>query len=279
MFSLPERRIGGHEHRRNDGEVLGDVVGDRKRRQRASGDEKLLADRDHLDELGRVAVEVHHVAGFFRGHGASIHRHADVGLRQRGGVVGAVAGHCHEPARRLFLPDVLELVLWVACARKSSTPASAAIAAAVSGLSPVIMMLRMPMRRSCAMRSFIPPLTMSFRWMTPSSALAVGYRERRSAVARDAIAHSWKSPGTAPPRSMTNFTIASVAPLRSCRPSKVHAAHAGIGRERNERRLVLRDMAAPEAIFLFRENDNRPAFGSLVRQAGQLRRIRQFLVA
>src|SRR5438067_2240796 len=35
----------------------------------------------------------------------------------------------------------------VACARKSSTPASAAIAAAVSGLSPVIITLRMPIRR------------------------------------------------------------------------------------------------------------------------------------
>ena len=36
----------------------------------------------------------------------------------------------------------------VAWARKSSTPASAAIAAAVSGLSPVIITVRMPIRRS-----------------------------------------------------------------------------------------------------------------------------------
>ncbi len=38
----------------------------------------------------------------------------------------------------------------VASARKSSTPASAAMAAAVSGLSPVIMMVRMPMARISA---------------------------------------------------------------------------------------------------------------------------------
>ena len=81
------------------------------------------------------------------------------------------------------------LSLGVACARKSSTPASAAMAAAVSGLSPVIMMVRMPMRRSCAIRSFMPPLTMSFRWMMPSRRFAVGHRQRRSAVARDAVAH------------------------------------------------------------------------------------------
>ena len=63
----------------------------------------------------------------------------------------------------------LSLASGVAWARKSSTPASAAIAAAVSGLSPVIMTVRMPMRRSSAKRSRMPPLTMSLRWMTPSS--------------------------------------------------------------------------------------------------------------
>ena len=56
----------------------------------------------------------------------------------------------------------------VAWARKSSTPASAAMAAAVSGLSPVIITVRMPIRRSSAKRSRMPPLTMSLRWMTPS---------------------------------------------------------------------------------------------------------------
>jgi hypothetical protein len=44
----------------------------------------------------------------------------------------------------------------VASARKSSTPASAAMAAAVSGLSPVIITVRMPMARSSAKRSRMP---------------------------------------------------------------------------------------------------------------------------
>ena len=51
----------------------------------------------------------------------------------------------------------------VASARKSSTPASLAMNAAVRGLSPVIITVRMPMRRRSAKRCAMPGLTMSFR--------------------------------------------------------------------------------------------------------------------
>ena len=51
----------------------------------------------------------------------------------------------------------------VASARKSSTPASSAIARAVSGLSPVIMIVRMPMRRISSKRSRMPCFTVSLR--------------------------------------------------------------------------------------------------------------------
>ena len=57
----------------------------------------------------------------------------------------------------------------VASARKSSTPASEAIAAAVTGLSPVTMTVRMPIARIAAKRSLMPGFTTSFRWMTPNS--------------------------------------------------------------------------------------------------------------
>ena len=86
----------GHEHRRDDGEVLGHVVGDRERGERAAGDEQLLADLDDLDELRRVGVEVDHVPGLLGRLGAGVHGHADVGLGEGGGVVGAVAGHGDE---------------------------------------------------------------------------------------------------------------------------------------------------------------------------------------
>ncbi|MND63299.1 hypothetical protein D3C80_546070 [compost metagenome] len=57
----------------------------------------------------------------------------------------------------------------VASAITSSTPASAAMAAAVRGLSPVTITVRMPICRSSAKRSRIPGLTTSLRWMAPSS--------------------------------------------------------------------------------------------------------------
>ena len=64
----------------------------------AARHEELLADLDDLEQLGRVRVEVDHVAGLFGGLRAGVHGHADVGLRERRRVVGAVAGHGHELA-------------------------------------------------------------------------------------------------------------------------------------------------------------------------------------
>ena len=52
---------------------------------------------------------------------------------------------------------------------KSSTPASAAMAAAVSGLSPVIITVRIPMWRRIWKRALMPGLMMSLRNTTPSS--------------------------------------------------------------------------------------------------------------
>ncbi len=81
------------KHRGDDGEIFRDVVGDGKGGECAAGHQQLLADLDDLDELGRVGVEVDHVARFFRGLGAGVHGHADIGLGERGSVIGTVAGH------------------------------------------------------------------------------------------------------------------------------------------------------------------------------------------
>ena len=72
----------------------------------------------------------------------------------------------------------------VACAMKSSTPASAAMAAAVSGLSPVIITVRMPILRSCAKRSLMPPLTTSLSWIDAEHIVAVSDDQRRAAAMR-----------------------------------------------------------------------------------------------
>ena len=113
------------------------------------------------------------------------------------------------------------LSLGVAWARKSSTPASAAMAAAVSGLSPVIITERMPMARSCAMRSFMPPFTMSLRCTTPSNRAPSATARGVPPVARNAVGDLGEI-GRAPfpPCSCTNLRMASVAPFRSRRPSR-----------------------------------------------------------
>ena len=98
------------EHRGDDREIFGDVVGDAEGGQRAAGHQELLADLDDLDQLGRIAVEIDHVAGFLGGLRAGVHGDADIGLCQRGRVVGAVAGHGDEMAGRLFLAEQRELV-------------------------------------------------------------------------------------------------------------------------------------------------------------------------
>ena len=111
----------------------------------------------------------------------------------------------------------LSLSSGVASARKSSTPASAAMAAAVSLLSPVIITVLMPMRRSSPKRSLMPDLTMSLSSTTPRiflpSLTASGVLPRRdtSSEARTT------SLGTLPPSASTCLRMASTAPLRSWR--------------------------------------------------------------
>ena len=88
-------------------------------------------------------------------------------------------------------PDQASLSSGVASARKSSTPASAAMARAVRGLSPVIITVRMPMRPQLVEPLRMPGLTTSLRWMTPSTRGAVagllGHDERRAAGAADVV--------------------------------------------------------------------------------------------
>ena len=74
-----------------------------------AGHQQLLANLDDLDQLGRVAVEIDHVAGFFGSLGAGIHRDAHIGLSERRRIVGAVSHHGDEFALGLLLADIGEL--------------------------------------------------------------------------------------------------------------------------------------------------------------------------
>src|SRR5580693_8821450 len=94
------------------------------------------------------------------------------------------------------------------------------MAAAVSGLSPVIITVRMPAARSSPKRSRMPVFTMSLSSMTPSRR---GPSATANGVAPDRAIRSatWSSSADgAPPCSVTQRRTASTAPLRICRPSK-----------------------------------------------------------
>ena len=69
----------------------------------------MFADLDDLDELGRIGIEVDHVAGLARRLRAGVHGDADVGLRQRRRIVGAVAAHRDELAFRLLVANEAQL--------------------------------------------------------------------------------------------------------------------------------------------------------------------------
>src|ERR1700731_3128521 len=81
------------EKRWNNRKVFRDVIGDREGRQSTSGHQELLADFDDFNQLGGVAVEVHHVRCFFGGLGPSIHRQGDVSLSQGWGIIGSISHH------------------------------------------------------------------------------------------------------------------------------------------------------------------------------------------
>ena len=91
--------------------------------------------------------EVDHVAGLLGSLGARVHGHGDVGLGQSGRVVGAVAGHGDQVALTLELADLLELAFRGGLGQEVVNAGLGGDCRGVSGLSPVTMMVLMPMRR------------------------------------------------------------------------------------------------------------------------------------
>jgi len=110
--------------------------------------------------------------------------------------------------------------------------------AAVSLLSPVIMIVLMPMRASSAKRSLMPPLTMSLSSITPSafdpSDTTSGVLPRRATSS----AARCTSGGQVAPSASTCLRIASPAPFADLAhlavDREVDTAHAGLCGERHE---------------------------------------------
>ena len=67
------------------------MIGEAEGGERATGHEHLFPGLHDFDELGRVGVQIHPVAGLLRGLGTGVHGH--VALCEGWGIVGTVAGH------------------------------------------------------------------------------------------------------------------------------------------------------------------------------------------
>ena len=166
----------------------------------------------------------------------------------------------------------------VASARKSSTPASWAMVAAVRGLSPVIITVRMPMERISANFSWMPSFTTSLSSMTPRmtgpSATTSGVdpaRETRSTMGS-------RSEGTVPALldhpllHRVGRTLADLAPV------EVEPGHAGRGRERHEHVPGL-EVALPDVEALLGQDHDGAPLGRLVGQRRQLGRVGELALA
>ena len=95
-------RILSDENRRNNGKIFGNIIGDAESRQRAAGNQYLFADFHDIEKFGGIGIEIDNIRRFPRRLRARVHRHGDIGLRQRGCVVGAVADHGHKVSHALI---------------------------------------------------------------------------------------------------------------------------------------------------------------------------------
>ena len=164
-----------------------------------------------------------------------------------------------------------------ASARKSSTPAWRAIAAAVSGLSPVIII------GANAHRAQMIEALAAFRLLRCLSARSrrarVRFRRRAAAFRRLCdVVDGFLAPGSGillPPFGDV-FRDGVGRAFANLRAVEIDAGHAGLGGEGNERRHSDAEFAAAESVFLFDEHDDRSTFGSFVGERGELRGIGEF---
>ena len=151
------------------------------------------------------------------------------------------------------------------------------MAAAVSGLSPVIITVLIPIARNRLKRSGRPPLTMSFRWMTPSALLLGRDDQRRAAGLADPLDRRVDFLGERAADELAGRE--SAAPLRICSPSMftplmrvwaVNGTNSACGQFVN--------LAAADAILVLGQHDDAAAFGRFIGEAGKLGGVGQFLL-
>jgi hypothetical protein len=235
-------------------------------------DEQLLADLDDLDELRRVGVEVDHVAGLAGGLGAGVHGHADVGLRQGRRVVGAVAGHGHQPALGLLAADELHLALGCGLGEEV---VDAGLGRDLGGGQPVVAGDHdgPDAHRAQPLEAGGHPLLDRVLEVDDAEHLAVArHGQRRAALAGDAVDRAVELARRGAALGANPVSDRVGGALAQHRPVHVDPAHARLRGEGHEARRGLADgrhlvLAQP---VLLGQHDDRAPFGGLIGQRGEL---------
>ncbi len=238
-----------------------------------------------VGDVERVGAHEHDVGGLDRDVGAGADRDADVGLRERGRVVDAVADHRHLAA---LAPGARRP--WPPCRPggprrcTSSMPSSAAIRSAVARLSPVSMTGRMPSslqrrdggaRRSRAARrrsrSARPRARRRATWTTVRPSPASSSARAGEPVELDALALEQARVADA---SRRPSTVAS-APwpghgLEALGRGGVEAARLG-GARRSPRRAGARSRARPRRRGAARSSSSMPSAVAIATTSGSPR--------
>ena len=117
----------------------------------------------------------------------------------------------------------------------------------------------------------MPPLTMSLRWMTPSTKLSCattsGVPPARAILSTSSSSCAGDVAALLLDEALDRVGGALAEPLAV----QVDAAHPRRRREGDEGRLVLAELAAAQAVPLLGEHDDRAALGRLVGERGELR--------
>ncbi len=140
----------------------------------------------------------------------------------------------------------------------------------------------MPIRRSSAKRSLMPPLTMSFELDDAEDVPGRSrHDEGRRALLRDlGDLRANGRRGNAPARRLRRRPrIASDAPLRICRPSTSTPLMRVWAVNGTKYGAAVAQVALADLEPLLREHDDAPALGRLVGERRELRRVGEVLLA
>src|SRR5690242_5037829 len=255
------------EHRWNDGEILGYVIGDRERSQCTAGHQQLFSDFHHFNEFRRVGIEVHHVAGFLGRLSAGIHRDADVGLRECRRIVRAIAGHGHQFAATLLAADQIHLVFRSSLRKKIIDTGLTRNGSSRKWIVP---------RNHDGADSHGPKLVEAVLhsalndvlefYDTERTAASLGYDQRRASSARD-LFHAGLNLYREFTAVLRDIILNGVnGALTDLEAVHVDARHARLRGEWDELSFMRLQFATAEAIFFFCQNNDGAALRRFVRE-------------